>query len=125
MLNINRVTLLGHAGRDPDIRTLKGGEKTASFSLATTARWKDRNGEAAEATEWHRIAVYGGAVEPVERLVKKGTAVLIEGRLSMRSWQDREGTTQRVTEIVVAGPHGMVNVLSRSPATEDSGDEAA
>ena len=125
MLNINRVTLLGHAGRDPDIRTLKGGEKTASFSLATTARWKNRNGEPAEATEWHRIAVYGGAVEPVERLVKKGTAVLVEGRLSMRSWQDREGATQRVTEIVVAGPHGMVNVLSRSAATEDSGDEAA
>ena len=58
MLNMNRVTLLGHAGRDPDIRTLKGGGKAASFSLATTEKWKDRDGEAAENTEWHRIVVY-------------------------------------------------------------------
>ena len=80
MLHINRVTLLGHAGRDPEIRTLRSGDRTASFSLATTEKWKDRDGRPAQATEWHRVAVYGGTVEAVERLVSKGAAVLVEGR---------------------------------------------
>ena len=111
MLNMNRVTLLGHAGRDPDIRTLAGGGKAASFSLATTQKWKDRDGKAAKNTEWHRIVVYGPTVEVVETMVAKGGAVLVEGRLATRGYRDREGNERSVTEIVVAGPKGTVNVL--------------
>ena len=120
MLNMNRVTLLGHAGRDPDIRTLAGGGKAASFSLATTQMWKDRDGEATENTEWHRIVVYGPTVDVVERMVAKGGAVLVEGRLATRGYRDREGNERSVTEIVVAGPKGTVNVLGarREPAAE-------
>ena len=59
MLNMNRATLVGHAGRDPEIRDLRNGEKAASFTMATTERWKDREGQPAESTEWHRIVVYG------------------------------------------------------------------
>ena len=120
MLNMNRVTLLGHAGRDPDIRTLSGGGKAASFSLATTQMWKDLGGEAAENTEWHRIVVYGPTVDVVERMVAKGGAVLVEGRLATRGYRDREGNERSVTEIVVAGPQGLVNVLGarREPAPE-------
>ena len=122
MLNMNRVTLLGHAGRDPEIRTMQNGEKAAAFSLATAERWKRQDGEIAEATEWHRIVVYGAAVEAVERLVRKGGAVLVEGRLAVRAWKDREGRDRQVTEIVVAGRQGLVNVLSGRPETDGDAD---
>ena len=112
MLNMNRVTLLGHAGRDPEVRTIKSGEKTATFSLATTEKWRRKDGGTGEATEWHRIVVSGAAVEAVEKLVRKGAALLIEGRITTREYRDRKGDNRRVTEIVVAGPQGLVNVLS-------------
>ena len=112
MLNMNRATLLGHAGRDPEIRELPNGGKAASFTLATTERWKDRDGKPAEATEWHRIAVYGPAVEAVGTMLRKGDAVLVEGRLASREYRDRDGIDRRIAEIVVAGPQGIVNVLS-------------
>ena len=124
MLNMNRVTLLGHAGRDPDIRTLKGGGKAASFSLATTEKWRDRDGEAAENTEWHRVVVYGPTVDVVETMLRKGGAVLVEGRLAARGYRDREGNERSVTEIVVAGPQGLANVLGgrRGAAASDGAD---
>lgn len=126
MLNMNRVTPLGHAGRDPDIRTLAGGGRAASFSLATTEKWKDRDGEAVENTEWHRVVVYGPAVDAVERIVARGAAVLVEGRLATRGYRDRAGQMRSVTEIVVAGPKGAVNVLGgrRNAAAPDGADAA-
>lgn len=112
MLNMNRATLVGHAGRDPELRDLHNGEKAASFTMATTERWKDREGNPAEATEWHRIVVYGPAVEAVGRMLKKGDRVLVEGRIATREYRDREDIARAVTEIVVAGRQGIVNVLS-------------
>ena len=122
MMNMNRVTLLGHAGRDPEIRTLPDGEKTAAFGLATTERWKGQDGELREATEWHRIVVYGASVEAVETMVRKGGALLVEGRLAGREYRDREGVTKRIVEIVVAGRHGLVNVLSGRPDANTGAD---
>ena len=118
MLHINRVALLGHAGRDPELRTLPDGGRTAGFSLATTRRWTGRDGQPAEATEWHRIAVFGGAVELVEKLVRKGAAVLDEGRIAVRDYTDAKGKERQIAEIVVAGPHGMVNVVSAKPKAD-------
>ena len=115
MLHINRVTLLGHAGRDPGIRMKTDGGKVASFSLATTRRWKDEDGQPAEATEWHRIVVFGGAVRVVEEMVRKGAPLLVEGRIARREYQDKEGRQQHVTEIVVGGTQGMVNLLAPKP----------
>ena len=121
MLNMNRATLLGHAGRDPEIRNLKGGGKAAVFTLATTEKWTDREGRPAEATEWHWVVVYGPAVEPVGAMLKKGAAVLVEGRIATRAFRDREGTDRTVTEIVVAGAQGTVNILSgRRPEPDPS-----
>ena len=127
MLNMNRVTLLGHAGRDPEIRTMKSGEKTATFSLATTDKWRRKDGGTGEATEWHRIVVFGAAVEAVEKLVRKGAALLVEGRITSHEYQDKKGESRRVTEIVVAGPQGLVNVLSprRDDGRAEEGGEAA
>ncbi len=118
MLTMNRVTLLGHAGRDPDIRTFPNDGKVASFSLATTERWKGQGGKPVERTEWHRIAVYGPVVEAVEKLLRKGSPVLVEGKLATRQYCDREGVERTVTEIIVAGPQGKVNVLAGRPGAE-------
>ena len=121
MLNMNRVTLLGHAGRDPEIRNLQNGGKAASFTLATTEKWKGKDGKPAESTEWHRIAVYGPTVEAVEKMLGKGDAVLVEGRIASRAFRDKDGNDRAVTEIVVAGWQGTVNVLSGRRASPDPG----
>ena len=125
MLNMNRVTVLGHAGRNPEIRDLKKGGKAAVFTLATTEKWKDRDGKPAEATEWHRIAVYGPTVEAVEKLLRKGDAVLVEGRLATREYRDKQDVARTVTEIVVSGWRGTVNILSGRRGGSGGGDAAA
>ena len=125
MLNVNRVTLLGHVGRDPEFHTGAGGDRAARFSLATTERWKDRAGELQERTEWHRIIVFGGQVGVVERLVRKGSAVLVEGRLTVREYTDKQDQPRQATEIIVSGPQGMVNVLAPRAGSEPDGSEAA
>lgn len=130
MLNMNRVTLLGHAGRDPEILNLRKGARAAVFSLATTERWRDREtGPEEEAplrerTEWHRVVAYGPAVDVIEQRVRKGCAVLVEGRLATREYKDSEETTRYVTEIVVAGPRGVVNVLAARSAQEAAEETA-
>ena len=127
MLNMNRATLLGHAGRDPDVRDLKNGGKAATFSLATTEKWTDREGRPSEATEWHRVVVYGPAVEPVSKMLRKGDAVLVEGRIATRGFTDKEGRDRAITEIVVAGAQGMVNIVGgrRSQASDAAGESDA
>ena len=124
MLNMNRATLVGHAGRDPEIRDLANGEKAATFSLATTEKWTDREGNPAEATEWHRIVVYGPTVAAVETMLRKGDRVMVEGRIATREYRDREDVAKSVTEIVVAGRQGLVNVLSARRADPGPGSEA-
>ncbi|MDE0150495.1 MAG: single-stranded DNA-binding protein [Rhodospirillaceae bacterium] len=125
MLHVNRATLLGRAGRDPDVRTLKGGGKAAAFSLATNQKWTDREGRPTEATEWHRVVVYGPAAAAVEKMLRKGDAVLVEGRVATRGFTDKDGTERTITEIVVAGPQGTVSILPgrrAADAPQDSGN---
>ncbi len=112
MLNINRITLLGHAGRDPEVRTLNNGSKVASFALATTERWKNRDGQPAGSTQWHHIVAWGAAAEAAEKQLRKGDVVLVEGRLATREYRGRDGGLRTVAEVVVAGPQGVVNVLA-------------
>ena len=123
MLTVNRATLVGHAGRDAEIRDLKNGGRAATFSLATSGKWTDREGKPAEATEWHRVVVYGTAVEIVGTMLRKGDPVMVEGRIATRKYSDRDGVERSLTEIVVAGPQGMVNMLSsRRPAEGGSSE---
>ena len=125
MLNMNRATLLGRAGRDPKVRALKQGGKAAVFSLATSEKWTDRDGRPAEATEWHRVVVYGPAVEAVGKMLRKGDPVLVEGRIATRTFRDKDGTDRTITEIVVAGWQGTVNILGgrRQDRPEETGNE--
>ena len=95
--------------------------------MATTERWR-KDGELSEATEWHRIVVFGPAAEAAGKLVSKGAALLVEGRIAAREYRDKEGEKHRTTEIVVAGPQGTLNVLSprkqENAAAADCGDPA-
>ncbi len=113
MLTMNRATLVGHAGRNPEMRTLPSGGEVALFSLATNERFKRRDGTEGESTEWHAIVAFGGAAQTVRKLVHRGAAVLVEGRIATRTWTDRSGTEHRTPEILVAGPQGRVNVLTK------------
>ena len=122
MLHMNRATLVGHAGRDPEMRDLKKGGRAAVFTLATTEKWTDGEGRPAEATEWHRIVVYGPAVKAVETMLRKGDRVMVEGRIATRAFTDREGNDRAVTEIVVSGWQGLVNILSGRRAPEETPD---
>ena len=125
MLNMNRATVLGHAGRDPEMRELKKGGRAAVFTLATTEKWKDGDGNPAEATEWHRIVVYGPTVKAVEAMLRKGDRVMVEGRIATRAFEDREGKERTVTEIVVSRRQDTVNILSDRRVADETPDGGA
>ena len=125
MLNMNRATLLGHAGRDPELRDLGNGGRAAVFTLATTERWTDREGRPAEATEWHRVVVYGPAVAAVERMLRKGGRVMVEGRIASRAFRDKDGNDRAITEIVVSRRQDTVNILSGRRSAENGAGGAA
>ena len=109
MLDVNRITLFGRAGRDAERRTLPSGDGCATFTLATTARWRRKDGQSAERTEWHHVVVSGGAADAVARKVRTGAAVLVEGRLASRVYKDDAGAERRVWEVVVDA-RGTVSV---------------
>ena len=100
---INKVILIGNVGQDPEIRytgDVNNGTKVATLRVATTERYRDRAGNLQEHTEWHSIVVWRNTADVVEKYVKKGTQVYIEGRLRSRSWDDQNGNKRYVTEIV-------------------------
>ena len=102
-MSLNKAMLIGNVGRDPEVRYLdgqSGNAKVATFTLATTERYRDRNGETRENTEWHNIVAWRSTADVVERFVKKGTQVYIEGRIRTRSWDDQNGNKRYTTEII-------------------------
>ena len=101
MASVNKVILVGNCGKDPEIKTLQSGEKIASFTLATTERYTDRNGQAQQQTEWHNIVCFRKTAELVEKYLRKGTPAFIEGKIRTRSWDDQNGQKHYVTEISV------------------------
>ena len=101
--SVNKVILLGNVGKDPEFKMLPSGQGVANFSIATAERYKDKGGEWQERTEWHNLVAYARLAEIVRDYVKKGTKLYIEGRLTTRSWDDKEsGKKVYRTEIVVA-----------------------
>lgn len=102
MGGVNKVILLGNAGKDPDIRHLEGGVTVASFSLATSESFRDKNsGEKREQTEWHNIVMWRNLAESVEKSeLKKGDRVYLEGKIRKREWQDKDGNKRSTVEIV-------------------------
>lgn len=111
--SVNKVILIGNLGRDPEIRTFQNGGKVANLRIATSEQWKDRNsGERKERTEWHSVAIMSeGLVNVVERFLKKGSKVYIEGQLETRKWQDQSGQDRYTTEVVLRGFNGTLQML--------------
>ena len=110
---VNKVILIGNLGRDPEIRTFQNGGKVANLRIATSEQWKDRNtGERRERTEWHSVAVMSeGLVNVIERYLKKGSKVYVEGQLETRKWQDQSGQDRYTTEVVLRGFSGTLQML--------------
>lgn len=96
----NKVQLIGRLGQDPEIINFEDGNKMAKFSLATDDSYKDKNGEKVERTFWHNVVVKGGLVKVVENHVTKGQEIAIEGKLTNRSWDDKEGVKHYITEVL-------------------------
>ncbi len=111
--SVNKVILIGNLGQDPEIRSFQNGGKVANLRIATSEQWKDRNsGERRERTEWHRVAIMSeGLVNVVERYLKKGMKVYIEGQLETRKWQDQSGQDRYTTEIVLRGFNSTLQML--------------
>ena len=111
--SVNKTILLGNLGRDPEIRSMQSGAKMASFSIATSKRWKDRNTqEQKEKTSWHNIVVFGdGLVDIVEKYVKKGSKLYVEGELQTRKWQDQDGNDRYSTEVILQGFNSNLTLL--------------
>lgn len=111
--SVNKVILIGNLGQDPEIRSFPNGGKVANLRIATSEQWKDRNtGERRERTEWHRVAIMSeGLVNVVERYLKKGAKVYIEGQLETRKWQDQSGQDRYTTEIVLRGFNSTLTML--------------
>ena len=100
MASVNRVILVGNLGRDPELRYIQSGQPVANFTLATNDRWRDKEGNNQERTEWHRIVVWGKSAENCAQYLQKGRSVYVEGRLQTREWEDKEGNKRQTTEVV-------------------------
>lgn len=111
-MSINKVILVGNVGSDPVIRLTQTSKKIASFSLATSERWKDKDGVKQEKSEWHNISIMSdGAAKVVESYVKKGSKLYIEGQLQTQEWVDKNGVKRYTTNIVVNGFKGVIQLL--------------
>jgi single-strand DNA-binding protein len=100
MASVNKVILIGNLGRDPELRFTKDGRPVANFTLATNERWRDKEGNNQERTEWHRIVVWDKTAENCAQYLAKGRSCYVEGRLQTREWEDKDGNKRQTTEVV-------------------------
>ena len=123
--SVNKVILLGNSGKDPEIRSMQSGSKMATFSMATSKRWRDKNTqEQRDKTSWHNIVVFGdGLVDIVEKYVKKGSKIYVEGELQTRKWQDQDGNDRYSTEVVLQGFNSNLTLLDSRNATNNIEDK--
>lgn len=100
MAGLNKVMLIGNLGKDPEVKTLDNGAKIATFPLATSENYKDKDGNRQTRTEWHNLVLWRGLADIAESYLHKGSQVFVEGRLSTRKWEDKEGNTRYTTEVI-------------------------
>jgi len=119
MKSINKVTLIGHCGKQPEVRYTQSGSPVANFSLATNESWTSKTGERQDTTEWHRIVAWGKLAEICQEYVHKGSYLYIEGKIQTRSYDDRDGVKRYITEIKAM----EIGLLDRKPGLESAGGE--
>lgn len=133
MSSLNKAIIMGNLGRDPEVRFTTSGQAVCNFSVATSRRWTDGQGQKQEKTEWHNIVVWGKTAENCGKYLAKGRTVLIEGEIQTRSWDDKDGNKKYTTEIVardvqfIGGGGGQAKseepVQAELPGTADTGDD--
>jgi single-strand DNA-binding protein len=116
MAGVNKVILIGNLGKDPEVRHLEGGTVVAKFPLATTESFKDKTGQRVEQTEWHNVVLWRGLAEVAEKYLKKGMTIYVEGKLRTRSWDNKEGHKNYITEVLGEN----FNILSKRESTPSS-----
>ena len=119
--SVNKVTLIGNLGRDPEVRAMQNGDKIVQLSVATSDRWKDKNsGEQRERTEWHRVVIFNDALGKIaEQYLKKGNTVYLEGQLQTRKWTDQQsGQEKYTTEVVLQRYRGELTLLGSRPENQ-------
>jgi len=129
---LNKAIIIGNLTRDPELKSLPSGIKVCSFSVATNRVWKDKNGARQEAADYHNVVVFGRQAETVAQYMKKGSSILVEGRMQTRSWDDKEsGQKKYRTEIIAdrtqfgpkGGASGNTSTPGQAPAKESVGGE--
>lgn len=121
MLSINKAILIGHLGKDPEIRYMPNGDQVAQISIATTEKWKDKNGEKQERTEWHRIVMYRKLAEIAGQYLKKGRSIYIEGRIQTQKYTDKkDGIERYVTQIVAE----TMKMLGNNPNNQNQQNQS-
>jgi single-strand DNA-binding protein len=117
MSSLNKVLLIGHLGKDPEVRYTPDGSPVATFSLATSENWTDKNGSRQEHTEWHNVVAWNKLADLCKKYLTKGRQVYIEGRIRSRDWQDRDGNKRRTTEVIAT----QMVLLGSRPQGADAG----
>ena len=124
--SVNKVTLVGNLGRDPEVRAMQNGDKIVQLSVATSDRWKDKSsGEQRERTEWHRVVIFNDALGKIaEQYLKKGSTVYLEGQLQTRKWTDQQsGQEKYTTEVVLQRYRGELTLLGSRSENQISNDQ--
>jgi len=123
--SVNKVILLGRLGADPEIRRTQDGRPIANLRIATSDTWKDKqSGERREKVEWHRVVIFNeGLCKIVERYLKKGSQVYIEGKLQTRKWQDQSGTDRYSTEVVLQAYDGSITLIGNNSNSNSNGGD--
>ena len=124
--SVNKVTLIGNLGRDPEVRAMQNGDKIVQLSVATSDRWKDKSsGEQRERTEWHRVVIFNDALGKVaEQYLKKGSTVYLEGQLQTRKWTDQQsGQEKYTTEVVLQRYRGELTLLGSRSENQINNDQ--
>jgi single-strand DNA-binding protein len=121
MAGVNKAILIGNLGRDPELRFTPNGQPVATFSLATSFRWKDKNGQPQDRTDWHNIVVFGRQAEVCKEYLKKGRLVYLEGRIQNRTYEDKDGVKKYRSEIIVT----QMTMLGRMAAEPEEIEETA
>lgn len=122
MSSVNKAIILGRLGKDPEVRNFQNGGKVVNFSVATSERWKDSDGNQKERTEWHNVAIFNEHLAGIaEKYLRKGAQVYLEGRLETRKWQDQSGNDRYTTEVVLPRFGGAITLIGgRGDGDNDS-----
>jgi len=128
MSSVNKVLLIGNLGQDPEVKFLPNGNAVCNFSIATTEKWKRKDGSDNEKTEWHRIVIFGKLAEIAGQYLKKGKQVYIEGKIQTRQWEDKDGNKRYTTEIIanqmtMLGGKGQTETAPASSGNNNSGQD--